>query len=107
MCSILAKDYVEGMWRILQQSEAHDFVLATGETHPVREYVEKAFAVVGITIKYVQRSIKVIVANNRYTCHRWRNSGVEEEGYDVKTNGVLVKVDSQYFRPAEVEYVSS
>lgn len=53
---ILAKDYVEGMWRILQQSAPEDFVLATGETHPVREYVEKAFGVVGISIKYVQHS---------------------------------------------------
>ncbi|KAG9307969.1 hypothetical protein JVU11DRAFT_12775 [Chiua virens] len=79
-----AKDYVEGMWRILQQTEAQDFVLATGETHPVREYVEKAFAVVGTTIK-------------------WRGSGVDEEGYDPKTNNVLVKVDPQYFRPAEVD----
>ncbi|KAH0831196.1 hypothetical protein J3R83DRAFT_13775 [Lanmaoa asiatica] len=79
-----AKDYVEGMWRILQQSEPQDFVLATGETHPVREYVEKAFAVVNIPIK-------------------WRNNGVEEEGYDPKTDRVLVKVDSQYFRPAEVD----
>lgn len=104
---ILAKDYVEGMWRILQQSEPEDFVLATGETHPVREYVEKAFAVVGTSIEYVQLSITAIVAANRYTCHRWRNSGVEEEGYDPKTNRVLVKVDSQYFRPAEVEYVAS
>ncbi|KAF8556628.1 GDP-mannose 4,6-dehydratase [Imleria badia] len=79
-----AKDYVEGMWRILQQSAPEDFVLATGETHPVREYVEKAFAVVGTSIK-------------------WRNTGVEEEGYDPKTGKVFVKVDSQYFRPAEVD----
>ncbi|KIJ63682.1 hypothetical protein HYDPIDRAFT_175986 [Hydnomerulius pinastri MD-312] len=79
-----AKDYVEGMWRILQQPEPEDFVLATGETHPVREYVEKAFAVVDIKIK-------------------WRHTGVQEEGYDVKTGKALVKVDPQYFRPAEVE----
>lgn len=104
---ISAKDYVEGMWRILQQSTPDDFVLATGETHPVREYVEKAFAVVGISIKYVQLSITTTVATNRYMRYRWRNSGVEEEGYDAKTNKVLVKVDSQYFRPAEVEYVAS
>lgn len=52
----LAKDYVEGMWRILQQSGPEDFVLATGETHPVREYVEKAFAVVDVSIKYVNLS---------------------------------------------------
>lgn len=53
------------MWRILQQSEPHDFVLATGETHPVRELVEKAFTVVGITIKYVRHAVKAIVFPNR------------------------------------------
>ncbi|KAG2134086.1 hypothetical protein DEU56DRAFT_756990 [Suillus clintonianus] len=79
-----AKDYVEGMWRMLQQPTPDDFVLATGETHPVREFVEKAFAVVGVTI-------------------RWRNSGVQEEGYDAQTERVVVKVDPQYFRPAEVD----
>lgn len=103
---VLAKDYVEGMWRILQQSEPEDFVLATGETHPVREFVEKAFAVVGVSIKCVYLA-KVAASANKETCYRWRNSGVEEEGYDPKTNKVLVKVDSQYFRPAEVEYVAS
>lgn len=67
MCAttFLAKDYVEGMWRILQQSEPDDFVLATGETHPVREYVEKAFAIVGVSIKYVQPSMKAIVVTDR------------------------------------------
>jgi len=79
-----AQDYVEGMWRMLQQDSPDDFVLATGETHPVREYVEKAFARVGTEIK-------------------WRGSGVEEEGYDPKTDKVLVRVDPKYFRPAEVE----
>ncbi|KIJ16321.1 GDP-mannose 4,6-dehydratase [Paxillus involutus ATCC 200175] len=79
-----AKDYVEGMWRILQQSDPQDFVLATGETHPVREFVEKAFAVVGTTVK-------------------WRNTDVQEEGYDAKTGKVIVRVDTQYFRPAEVD----
>jgi GDPmannose 4,6-dehydratase len=79
-----AKDYVEGMWHMLQQPQPEDFVLATGETHPVREFVEKAFAVVGTSIK-------------------WRNTGVQEEGYDESTGKVLVKVDPQYFRPAEVE----
>lgn len=47
----VARDYVEGMWRMLQQTEAEDFVLATGETHPVREFVERAFSALGITIK--------------------------------------------------------
>jgi GDPmannose 4,6-dehydratase len=49
---LIARDYVEGMWRMLQQPTPDDFVLATGETHPVREFVEKAFAVVGVTIMY-------------------------------------------------------
>ena len=49
---VSARDYVEGMWRMLQQTEAEDFVLATGETHPVREYVEKAFACVGVKLRY-------------------------------------------------------
>jgi len=79
-----ARDYVEGMWRMLQQPAPEDFVLATGETHPVREFVEKSFAVLGIQIS-------------------WRGSGVDEEGIDAKTGKTLVKVDPQYFRPAEVE----
>jgi len=79
-----AKDYVEGMWLMLQQPHAEDFVLATGETHPVREYVEKAFAVVGIKIK-------------------WQGADEQEEGLDEATGKVLVKVDPRYFRPAEVE----
>ncbi|RPD53746.1 GDP-mannose 4,6-dehydratase [Lentinus tigrinus ALCF2SS1-7] len=79
-----ARDYVEGMWLMLQQEQPEDFVLATGETHPVREYVEKAFKHLGYDIK-------------------WRGSGTDEEGYDEKTGRVLVKVDEQYFRPAEVD----
>jgi len=79
-----ARDYVEGMWRMLQQPAPEDFVLATGETHPVREFVEKSFAVLGTTI-------------------RWQGSDVNEEGVDTKTGKVVVKVDPQYFRPAEVE----
>ncbi|KAH9848686.1 GDP-mannose 4,6-dehydratase [Lenzites betulinus] len=81
-----ARDYVEGMWLMLQQNAPEDFVLATGETHPVREFVEKAFGVLGITIK-------------------WRNTGTEEEGFDAQTGKVIVRVDPRYFRPAEVEYV--
>lgn len=57
MCMRAARDYVEGMWRMLQQPAPEDFVLATGETHPVREFVEKAFAVLDITIKCVYRLI--------------------------------------------------
>lgn len=79
-----AADYVEGMWRMLQQEQPEDFVLATGETHPVREFVEKSFAVVGITVK-------------------WEGSGVKEIGKDAETDQVIVRVDPKYFRPAEVE----
>ncbi|KAG8714648.1 hypothetical protein FRC11_007655 [Ceratobasidium sp. 423] len=79
-----AKDYVEGMWRILQQDTPEDFVLATGETHPVREYVEKAFAVVGVQVK-------------------WEGEGTDEVGKDAATGRVIVRVDTRYFRPAEVD----
>lgn len=79
-----AKDYVEGMWRIMQHDEADDFVLATGETHTVREFVELAFAEIGRTIE-------------------WSGSGVDEVGTCVKTGDVLVRIDPQYFRPTEVE----
>ena len=71
---------------MLQQESPEDFVLATGETHPVREFVEKSFAVLGYNIK-------------------WRGSGEGEEGFDEKSGRVLVKVDEKYFRPAEVECV--
>ncbi|KDQ12415.1 hypothetical protein BOTBODRAFT_34391 [Botryobasidium botryosum FD-172 SS1] len=79
-----ARDYVEGMWRILQQETPEDFVLATGEMHTVREFVEKSFAIVGIKI-------------------RWEGEGEKEVGINVQTKGVVVRVDPQYFRPAEVE----
>jgi len=87
-----ARDYVEGMWRILQQDEPEDFVLATGETHTVREFVELAFKEVGVDIT-------------------WSGEGVAEEGRGTvvdPTTGegverVLVKVDPKYFRPTEVE----
>jgi GDPmannose 4,6-dehydratase len=79
-----ARDYVEGMWRILQQPAADDYVLATGECHSVREFVERAFA-----------SIDRRIA--------WRGQGVDEEGVDARTGAVLVKVDPRYFRPTEVE----
>jgi len=78
-----AKDYVEGMWRMLQQPTSDDYVLATGETHMVREFVELAFAEAKITIT-------------------WSGSGVDEKGTDQ--NGVVrVQVDPQYFRPTEVD----
>ncbi|MBC7905447.1 MAG: GDP-mannose 4,6-dehydratase [Rhodospirillaceae bacterium] len=79
-----ARDYVEGMWRILQQDQGDDYVLATGETHSVREFVEKAFAVTGVTL-------------------RWEGEGVDEKGVDVATGRVLVEIDPRYFRPTEVE----
>jgi GDPmannose 4,6-dehydratase len=79
-----ARDFVEGMWMILQQDEPDDYVLATGEKHSVREFVEQAFAQVGRRIG-------------------WRGAGVKETGSDLKTNQVLVKVDPRYFRPTEVD----
>ena len=79
-----ARDYVEGMWRIVQQDEADDFVLATGETHSVREFVELAFAEIG-------RSIA------------WEGEGVNEVGRDAKSGAVLVCIDPRYFRPTEVD----
>ena len=79
-----AKDYVEGMWRILQQDEPQDYVLSMNETHTVREFVELAFAELGYDIE-------------------WQGTGVEEKGIDKNTGKVLVEVDPKYFRPAEVE----
>jgi len=79
-----ARDYVDGMWRILQQDEADDYVLATGEMHSVREFVELAFQVIGRTIS-------------------WRGEGVDQEGVDAASGDVLIKIDPRYFRPAEVE----
>jgi GDPmannose 4,6-dehydratase len=79
-----ARDYVEGMWRMLQQDIADDYVLATGETHPVREFVEMAFAEVGIDIV-------------------WQGQGVDEVGKDKKTGVVRVAIDPRYFRPTEVD----
>ena len=79
-----AGDYVEGMWRILQQDVADDFVLATNETHSVREFVETAFAEGDVELA-------------------WRGKGVDEKGYDVKTGKVLVEINPRYFRPAEVD----
>lgn len=79
-----AGDYIEGMWRMLQQEEPRDYVLATNETHTVREFVELAFAEVGIEIE-------------------WKGTGEDEKGYDKQTGRLLVEVDPRYFRPAEVE----
>jgi len=79
-----AKDYVEGMWRILQASVPQDYVLSTNEFHSVREFVEKAFAQRGFQIK-------------------WKGSGLNEVGYDKITGRELIFVSEKYFRPAEVE----
>ena len=98
------------MWRMLQQPEPEDFILATGETHPVREFVEKAFAVVGTSIRYVYsfnteklRTAMTDIADDIIL--RWEGKGEEEIGIDTKTDKVIVKVDPRYFRPAEVECV--
>lgn len=79
-----AKDYVEGMWLMLQQDQAQDYVLSTNEYHSVREFVEKAFLLKGLNIA-------------------WKGEGVDEVGYDQKTGRELVTVSEKYFRPAEVE----
>ncbi|MEQ8558533.1 MAG: GDP-mannose 4,6-dehydratase [Henriciella sp.] len=79
-----ARDYVEGMWRIVQHDTADDWVLATGETHSVREFVELAFAEIGKTVQ-------------------WEGEGVDEVGKDAETGDVLVRIDTRYFRPTEVE----
>jgi GDPmannose 4,6-dehydratase len=79
-----AKDYVEGMWRMLQQDKPDDFVLATGIKISVREFVNMSFAEVGIKIK-------------------WTGKAENEKGIDEKTGKVLVEIDSNYYRPAEVD----
>ncbi|MEQ9447748.1 MAG: GDP-mannose 4,6-dehydratase, partial [Rhodospirillaceae bacterium] len=79
-----ARDYVEGMWRVVQQDTPDDYVLATGETHAVREFVELAFSEVNRTVK-------------------WTGKGVDEKGVDAKTGDVLVEVDPRYYRPTEVD----
>ena len=79
-----ARDYVECMWLMLQHETPEDFVIATGEQHSVREFTERAFQEVGITL-------------------RWEGEGVDEKGIDTATGRVLVEVDAKYFRPAEVE----
>jgi GDPmannose 4,6-dehydratase len=79
-----ARDYVDGMWRILQQDQPDDYVLATGETHTVREFVERAFGAVGREIE-------------------WTGRGVDEIGVDRKSGKELIEIDPRYFRPTEVE----
>ncbi len=79
-----ARDYVRGMWLMMQQDKADDYVLATGETTPVRTFVEWAFADAGIALE-------------------WRGEGVEEQGFDKATGKCVVAVDARYFRPTEVD----
>ena len=79
-----AKDYVECMWLILQHDKPEDFVIATGEMHSVREFVELAFKYVGVEID-------------------WSGEGLEEKGINKKTGEVIVEIDPKYFRPAEVD----
>jgi GDPmannose 4,6-dehydratase len=79
-----AGDYVEAMWLILQQNTPKDYVIATNETHTVREFVELAFKEVGIDIE-------------------WRGRGVDEKGYDNETGRLLVDINAKYFRPSEVD----
>jgi len=78
-----ARDFVEAQWLILQHHEADDFVLATGATHSVREFAERAFARVGRTVE-------------------WRGSGADEQGLDASTGKVLIEIDPRYFRLTEV-----
>jgi GDPmannose 4,6-dehydratase len=79
-----AKDYVEGMWMMMQQDEPDDFVLATGKTYTVRHFCNLAFKEVGIDLE-------------------WKGEGVDEKAQDAKTGKVLIEIDPKYFRPTEVE----
>lgn len=79
-----AKEYVEVMWMMLQQDNPEDFVIATGENHTVKEFVEKAFKRVGINLE-------------------WKGKGIDEKGIDAKTGKVIVKINPRFFRPTEVD----
>jgi GDPmannose 4,6-dehydratase len=79
-----AKEYMEAVWLILQQEKPDDYVIATGETHSPREFIEEAARQLGIDLV-------------------WQGSGVEEKGVDKKTGETLVEIDPKYFRPAEVD----
>jgi GDPmannose 4,6-dehydratase len=81
-----ARDYVEGMWMILQQSEPDDFVLATGETRTVREFCERAFREVDIDLS-------------------WEGEGIAERGFDHRNGRTLIEIDKRYFRPTEVDFL--
>jgi GDPmannose 4,6-dehydratase len=79
-----AVDYVDAMWRMLQAEHPEDYVIATGETHSVREFCEHAFAEIGIDLV-------------------WQGEGLEEKGLDRRTGRILVEIDPRYFRPTEVD----
>jgi GDPmannose 4,6-dehydratase len=79
-----AKDYVEAMWRMLQQEQPEDYVVATGETHSVRDFCARAFACAGVDLE-------------------WRGSGAEETAVDVRSGRAVVRIDPRYFRPTEVD----
>ncbi|WP_416695862.1 GDP-mannose 4,6-dehydratase [Candidatus Pseudothioglobus sp. Uisw_050_01] len=79
-----AKDFVYAQWLMLQQEKPQDYVIATGETHTVREFVEVAFREIGVSIS-------------------WKGSGVNEKGFDENSGKILIEIDEKYFRPAEVE----
>ena len=79
-----SKDYVRGMWMMLQQEKADDYVLATGETYSVREFIEKCFKKIGREIE-------------------WEGSGIDEVGRDAASRKILVKINKKYFRPCEVD----
>ncbi len=81
-----SKEYVEAMWLMLQQDEPKDYVIATGETHTVREFVDHVFTYAGMPL-------------------RWEGSGIEEKGIDIETGEVRVEVDENYFRPNEVNHL--
>jgi GDPmannose 4,6-dehydratase len=81
-----AKDFVNGIWRMLQQEQADDYVLATGESHTVREFAERAFDRVGIRLQ-------------------WQGEGTAEQGIDAKTGRVIIEIDPRYFRPTEVDHL--
>ena len=81
-----ARDYVEGMWKMLQKKTPKDYVLATGKSYTVKKFVEEAFSVVNVKIK-------------------WRGKGLNEVGFNSKDNKILVKINSQYFRPNEVNHL--
>ena len=81
-----SKDYIQGMWLMLQQDKPNDYILSTGETHSIREFVEEA-------AKYVNMDII------------WQGEGVNEKGIDSKTGKIIVEIDKKYFRPAEVDFL--